>query len=138
MKDELSYKGKLFRRIVISSGYTYGKRMRVSINHLIIRFADDYENKYKKVYRRNKKGYWDLYYDVAINRRSAIWEALDWLEDNNFITISRHETVSVSRLLSGMDDFAKLTDKGLEAAPKYLKMYDPDAKGCSHYENLYE
>lgn len=138
MTNELSYTGKLFRRIVVSSGFTYGKRMRVSVTNLTVKFADDYENKQKKVYRRNSKGYWDFNYEVVIDRRTAMWDALNWLEANGFITISRDETVRVSRLLTGLDSFVKLTEKGLAAAPKYLKLHDPDAKGNSHYENLYE
>ena len=138
MATELSYTGKLFRRIVISSGFTYGKQMRVSVTHLTTKFADDYENKQKKVYRRNSKGYWDCFYEVVIDRRTAMWDALNWLEANGFITISRDETVRVSRLLTGLDSFVKLTEKGLAAAPKYLKQYDPDANGCMTLKNLYE
>lgn len=138
MTNELSYTGKLFRRIVVSSGFTYGKRMRVSVTHLTTKFADDYDDMLKKVYRRNSKGYWELNYEVAVDRRTAMQDALDWLEANGFITISRDETVRVSRLLTGLDSFVKLTEKGLAAAPKYLKQYDPDANGCMTYEKQYE
>ena len=131
---ELSYVGLLFRRIVVTSGYTYGKRIRVSTTHLITKFSDDYENKRKRVYRRNNKGYWYYDYEIETDRRTELWNALNWLETNGFIVIKRNATVILSRLSTGKDDFITLTEKGLAVAPKYLAMKDPFAKGKATHQ----
>lgn len=134
----LSYTGLLFRRIVVTSGYTYGKNLRVSVVHLTNKYGSEYCNKLKVVYRRNKKGRWDYSYEPVIDRKTPFWDALNWLEDNGYIQISRNETVRVSRLCTGMDDFIKITEKGLAAAPQYLRQPDPYPKGHSDYDDLYE
>lgn len=138
MANELSYTGKLFRRIAICCGAYYGNFHGVHSTHIMLKWADDYQDKHKKVYRRNKHGYWELYYDVSVNRRDAFENGLHWLEDNGYIKVNWNMAVRVSRLLTGCTDGITLTEKGKQVAPKYLKMYDPDEKGCSHYENLYE
>ena len=134
----LSYTGLLFRRIIVASGYTYGKHMRISVNRLSTKYGSEYCNKLHQVYRRNKRGYWDYIYEPVIDRKTPLWDALNWLEDNGYIQISRNETVRVSRLCTGMDDFIKITEKGLAAAPQYLRQPDPYPKGHSNYDDLYE
>ena len=122
----LSYTGKLFQRIVVTSGYTYGKNLRVSYYHMQTKYADDYADDdmlLNWIYRRSpKSGRW-MAYDLHENYTNEyqFWKALRWLEENGYITVRWFETVSVSRLCTGKDHFIKLTDKGLELAPKYLR-----------------
>ena len=134
MKNELSYTGKLFRRIVVSSGYTYGKNLRVRYNRLMTEFSNEYHRAVEDFfYRRNAEGKWRLASKLEdYDSEYQFWKALRWLEDNGYITISWFETVRVRRLLTGKDHFIELTAKGLELAPKYLKMYDPEANGSYH------
>ena len=119
----LSYTGKLFQRIVVTSGYTYGKNLRVSYTHMTTKYSEDYEHsRLDFVYRRNAEGRW-RYWAILDEYDSEyqFWKALRWLEDNGYITIRWNETVWISRNTAGSDNFIKLTAKGLELAPKYLR-----------------
>ena len=116
----LSYTGRLFRRIVVSSGYTFGNSRRVSYVGLMVKF-NEYSSRDEFVYRRGADGKWHCSCRPEDDNEFRFWEAIRWLEKNGYIKVSWRETVRVSRLLDGSDSFIKLTEKGLAAAPSYLK-----------------
>lgn len=120
---QLSYTGILFRRIVLASGYTYGKRQRVSYIHITVKYASDYHDDQatEYIYQRDDNGHWSLHARLEnYDKEYKFWAAIRWLEANGYITISWSERVRTSRLLTGLDNFITLTDKGLAAAPLFI------------------
>ena len=120
----LSYKGLLFRRIVVNCGFTYGSCHSVKKGTLALKYGSDYDDQVRMVYKRNKRGYWERTFETFIFNRQALDNALRWLEQEGYITI-REERYRLSRNYSAADDYIRLTDKGRAAAPAYLKAKDP-------------
>ena len=116
----LSYTGLLFKRIVLMSGYTFGKTRQVSYDRLAAEYHDEYLSKFNFFCKRNDSGKWVCTKCPADDNEYKLWMGVHWLEQNGYIRVSWNEVVKLSRASNGMTHFITLTDKGREIAPKYL------------------
>ena len=94
----LSYTGLLFKRILISTGYTHGQKKRTDSVHIMVKW----------------------HYPLG-SQNTEFGNALKWLDDNGYVSVKWNTKVKVSRNTSGMTDFITVTEKGYSVAAKYIR-----------------
>ena len=123
MSSKLSYTGKLFRRIAICCGAWTENPHKIWENHLAFKYIDEYHPIPDFIYARGQDGKWhpEMVYD---DREFWFWQAMRWLEENGYIErqegtyrFGHHKYYRI-----GHGTEIRLTEKGLAAAPAYLKI----------------
>lgn len=126
MKQQLSYTGKLFRRIAIDCGAWTGKPHKVWYIHLKSKHYRDYDSSYELIWSRGEDGKWHSSKRPEDDKEYEFWKALRWLKENGYIDLS--EEAHACRNTYGYVSFTitdtaiRLTEKGLAAAPAYMKV----------------
>lgn len=122
---ELSYTGLLFKRILVCTGYTYGKAQTIGAINLISKYRNTYKNIVKCEYAKIRKKDGSVWNKPTMklikDNETAFYKALHWLEDNGYINVRWSETVHVSRLCTGLNSFITVTRLGYSVANKYIQ-----------------
>ena len=96
----LSFTGLLFKRILITSGYTYNAKRPVTTSHLTTKYND--------------------YEDRTHLETPEFHDSLKWLEENGYLTIKRNRRTKITRNTSGITDYIYVTEKGYSIANLYI------------------
>ena len=122
----LSYTGKLFRRIAICCGAWTKEPHKVWLSTIRYKYRDEYDSEIiDGPYRRGDDNKWHPDWELDHSKDFECWKAVRWLSENGYITT--RNTRNASRNCYGYVRFTfddteiRLTEKGLSAAPAYLK-----------------
>ena len=119
----LSYTGKLFRRIAICCGAWTETPHEIWKHHFLAKYSDDYETRPVFLHKRREDGKWTCEMHPSDDKEYEFWKALKWLEENGYIKrrmgTYRYGHWKYYHIGHGIK--IGLTEKGLAAAPYYIK-----------------